>query len=346
VTDRPDRPSPLGSTPAERTPDTQTPRTHRRWLGLVRATISLGVLGLVVLQAPDFEWGDLLPEPTTSTFVWLAVAAGLMLTALVMAALRWWAVTEAIGPEAPLRRLVSHTFAGQFVSNALPSTIGGDVVRVARLGRDTGETADAFASVLLERLTGWLVLPLLTFAGFSLDPSVRGAAAATQLALVVGIVTLVALIGILVAADHPRLLGRFAQSDGWRRFAGSVHLGTQRLRRHPRSAFVVLGAGIIYQGTLVAAVAATSRVVGMDVPVLAVAAVTPAVLMLQVLPIGLAGLGVREGAFALFLAPLGVPAEQAVALGLLVWLLTVVTSLAGAPAFLLGGPRQSPTEAP
>ena len=51
---------------------------------------------------------------------------------------------------------MSYCLAGQFVSNVLPTTIGGDVLRVARLSRDTGETPRTFASVVLERLTaGW-----------------------------------------------------------------------------------------------------------------------------------------------------------------------------------------------
>jgi glycosyltransferase 2 family protein len=49
------------------------------------------------------------------------------------------------------------------------------------------------------------------------------------------------------------------------------------------------------------------------------------------------GLGIREGAFVLFLGPLGVPAGQAVALGLLVYGLNLAVSLLGAPAFAVGG---------
>ena len=60
-------------------------------------------------------------------------------------------------------------------------------------------------------------------------------------------------------------------------------------------------------------------------------------LIAQVLPIGISGLGVREGAFVLFLTPLGVPAEQAVALGLVLYALNLVVSLAGAPSFAVGG---------
>ena len=49
------------------------------------------------------------------------------------------------------------------------------------------------------------------------------------------------------------------------------------------------------------------------------------------------GLGIREGAFVLFLGPLGVSAGQAVAVGLIVYALTLAVSLLGAPAFAVGG---------
>ena len=55
-----------------------------------------------------------------------------------------------------------------------------------------------------------------------------------------------------------------------------------------------------------------------------------------VLPISISGLGVREGLFVLFLHPLGVPRSQAIALGLLLYLLNLVVSLAGAPSFAIG----------
>lgn len=61
--------------------------------------------------------------------------------------------------------------------------------------------------------------------------------------------------------------------------------------------------------------------------------------MVQVLPIGISGLGIREASLWLFLSPLGVPHGQAIALGLALYLLNFVVSLAGAPAFAFGGRR-------
>jgi hypothetical protein len=67
-----------------------------------------------------------------------------------------------------------------------------------------------------------------------------------------------------------------------------------------------------------------------------VIAFIPAVAMAQVVPISVGGLGVREGLLAFFLHPLGVPTGQAVAVGLLWYAMTLVVSLAGAPAFAIG----------
>lgn len=59
--------------------------------------------------------------------------------------------------------------------------------------------------------------------------------------------------------------------------------------------------------------------------------------MAQNLPIALGGLGVREAMFVLFFGALGVPDARAIGLGLLVYLVFVAASLAGAPSFALGG---------
>jgi uncharacterized membrane protein YbhN (UPF0104 family) len=99
--------------------------------------------------------------------------------------------------------------------------------------------------------------------------------------------------------------------------------------------------GFAYQLVLVMAALLAAKAVGMGVGVgpTALLAFFPAVLIAQVLPVSISGLGVREASFILFLQPLGVPDEQAIALGLLLYLLNVAVSLLGAPAFAVGGKR-------
>ena len=316
---------------------------RRRWLPWVRVGVSVAILAVIIVKVPDFDWSRLVPQWTTSNTLWLVLAAALTLAGFALSTLRWHAVLRAMGMHpTPLRRLFGHYVAGQFVSNVLPTTIGGDVVRVSRLAQDGDDTADAFASVVIERLTGWLVLPVITIVGFLVNPGLRELGTATTIALAIAFGTLALLVAILVAANHPRLLGRFAERDGWRRFAGAVHTGIARLRRRPVAAAWVVGAGLLYQGVMVLAATAAAMALGMDdVGITVLAAFLPAVLISQVLPIGISGIGVREGAFVLFLTPLGVPTEQAIALGLLLYALTLGMSLIGAPAFAIGSRRHA-----
>lgn len=318
----------------------RAPSSRPLWRGLaLRAAGSLTLLAVLLWRAPDFDLDELVPEWRAATGWYLSGAALLTLVGIVLSSLRWQAVLTVLGVRTRLGTLVSHSLAGQFVANVLPTTIGGDVLRISRLTRASGQGPLSFASVVLERLTGWLVLPLLTYVGFMVNPGLTHLGTATSVAIALASGTLLGLAAVVVAVASRRFGRRFKATEGWRRFAGAVHIGLARLRDRPRAAASVLLVGVAYQLVLVLAALMAAKAVGMGVAVgpTAILAFFPAVAIAQVLPIGISGLGVREGAFVLFLGPLGVPPEQAVALGLLLYLLNLAVSLLGAPAFALGG---------
>lgn len=311
---------------------------------VLRLGLSALMLGVLIWRIPPIEADEVVPELTARTVGWLVVAMALTLAGLVLSALRWQRVLDVLGLHAGLRRLMSHYLAGQFVSNVLPTTIGGDVLRVSRLSRETGESPKTFASVVLERLTGWLVLPIISVIGFLVNPPLQHLGRATQVAVGLAFVTLLALGIVLYAVADQRIGGRFEARDGWRRFAAAVHLGLDRLKRQPAAAANVLLVGFAYQLVLVLAAVAAAQALGVrPAGLTALLAFFPAVAIAQVLPIGISGLGVREGAFVLFLGPLGVASQDAIALGLLLYLLNLGVSLLGAPAFAVGGRVSGPT---
>ncbi|MEO7428656.1 MAG: lysylphosphatidylglycerol synthase transmembrane domain-containing protein, partial [Acidimicrobiales bacterium] len=209
----------------------------------LRIGLSIVMLAVLIWRVPSFDLAEVVPEMSVHTVLWLTIAAALTLAALVLSALRWQRVLEVLGLHAGLRHLLSHYLACQFVSNVLPTTIGGDVLRVSRLSRETGESPKTFASVVLERLTGWLVLPIISVAGFLVNPRLQHLGTATRVALGLAFATLLALCVLLYAVADQRIGGRFAAKEGWRRFAGAVHLGLDRLRRQPRAAADLLLVG-------------------------------------------------------------------------------------------------------
>ncbi|MEZ5237937.1 MAG: lysylphosphatidylglycerol synthase transmembrane domain-containing protein [Microthrixaceae bacterium] len=305
---------------------------------LVRLAFGIGLLALLIWRLPGVTPSELVPDPSVEVFAWIAAATVVHLGAYVLQALRWAEVSDTLGIHLPFRRMLSHLLTGEFVSNALPTSFGGDVVRVIRQGNDAGDYADAFAATVIERLTGWLVLPLLTFAALAASPEYRDLGSVTVVAALVGAVTLVALGTILALAAHPRAAGRLVGRTGWRRYLAAVHLGVLAFRHRRPQALKVLAAGVAFQLAQVVTVWMCARALGVEeVGFLAALAFFPPTAIVQNLPVTLGGLGVREAAFVYFFSAIGVSNADAIALGLLVYVVFIVSSLAGAPSFLRGG---------
>jgi uncharacterized membrane protein YbhN (UPF0104 family) len=312
---------------------------------IARLAISALLLWVLVVKIGD-NWSEATPEFTPANVAWLLGALALTFGGVVLSAARWSAVLAALGLHPPFNRLVSLYFAGQFMGNVLPSTIGGDALRVSRLARDNGEPPTTFASVVLERLTGWFVLPVLTLSALVVNPGLRDLGRASTIAFLTASATLMLLTVVLVVTSctSGSLDERLEQHTGWRRFSGAVRLGLRKLSHEPGATARILATGLAYQLILIASALMAARALNLptDVGPTALLAFVPAVLIAQVLPISISGLGVREGLFVLFLQPLGVPQSQAIALGLLLYLLNLVVSLFGAPAFAVGN-RVAPT---
>ena len=304
----------------------------------LRVVVSVALLGVLVWRLPDVEWHDVVPDWSGTTPYWLVGAVLATLAAYGFQTLRWHFVLLAFDAHVPFRRLFSHFFAGQFVSNVLPTAFGGDVLRIARVGAELDDRAVAFASVSLERLTGWIVLPLISAVAIGAQPGIRVSTRATRIALAINAGTFVALVVLLSVAALPRWSSRAQAAVGWRRWIGAVHIGTDALRRRPVRAAQVLGAGLCFQLLLCLATWMIARGIGVDAVTLGASlAFFPAAAIAQNLPIGLGGLGVREGVFVLFFVPLGATNGQAIGLGLAVYFVTVLSSALGAPFFAAGG---------
>jgi uncharacterized protein (TIRG00374 family) len=299
----------------------------------VRIVVSVVLLAVLITKIPA---DDVQPKDThTGTLLFLAFGLLFTLGGFVLSAWRWQRVFAVFDVHLPLRTLLSHYLAGQFVGNVLPSTIGGDVLRVSRAAKTTGTGDVAFASVVIERLSGFVALPLLSLIGFAVEPSLLEIDR-SWIALVIAGATVAALLVILFVAGSPRLAGRFARHRNWMRFIGAVHVGVARIRREPRRAVSVLVAAVAYQLSVLIAVYCAIHTLGVSLPNGAVLAFLPAVAAAQALPISLSGLGIREGLLVILLHPLGVPTGKAIGIGLLWYGMTLVVSLLGAPMFAVG----------
>jgi len=120
------------------------------------------------------------------------VSIGYFLAAIVVlsisrlfAAARWHILLKSAGVEIPFLRSVMLTFTGNFSSNFLPTTIGGDVVRLGGAMQLGYDRAICVASLVADRLIGLagfsIALPLGLIPVFSLGNGVSQSVAFSAL---------------------------------------------------------------------------------------------------------------------------------------------------------------------
>jgi hypothetical protein len=223
---------------------------------------------------------------------------------------------------------------GSFFSNYLPSSVGGDLVRLFVL-KCEGRRDEIASSILVERITGFLVLLLLSVFALALRPQyfdVPGGISALWL-LVAG--ASVALIGVLLASEpiawllvrlplgRQRLIGKAVN------VVARISAAMASYRRAPRSLVVAVALSAPFYGILMIFEYLILDAVGVSLSLVAVAAITPLIPLIAAVPISINGLGVAEGAYFVFFTQAGVAPEAAFAGALLRRLISLVVSLFG-----------------
>ena len=201
----------------------------------LRIGLSVALLIVILKSMDGIDWDELIPEWNDQTAFWTIGAFFFTLIGFILGAVRGQRVLRALGVNQSLWRLFSHYMAGQFVSNFLPTTVGGDVIRIGRLTRDTDDGPVSFTSVVFERLSGWLVLPVITLLGFAINPGLTGLGTSTRVPLVVAMVTLIALTLVILLLGSNRIGKGLQNRQGLLRFANAVHLGLDRLKGNPKA---------------------------------------------------------------------------------------------------------------
>ena len=138
-------------------------KSKRRLLQWAGTIVTLSALIFLISQQ---GWGEI-ASAVSQISVWhLGSAVVLMLCSRLAVAMRWYILVKAIEPQVSFKNLAQVTFAGLFASNFLPSTIGGDVVRLVGVMQYSISSAGGAASLLIDRLVGILsMLIMIPFAG-------------------------------------------------------------------------------------------------------------------------------------------------------------------------------------
>ena len=309
----------------------------------LRVSLTLLLTGLalayLVWKVDIHETVDTLLD---ASWWWFALAVAIMAGTVLPMALRWQWLMRAQRMDERFWWLTRAYYVSYTASQVLPTSIGGDAMRVYETARrHPGRTADVTAIVLLERGLGGAGTVLLGAIGFLLALGTYDVGAYLWLegAFVLGTIVLVFLFFArsarpLLARTRP-LLRRLRLERPLSAFYEGVH----HFRGHLRLLVAVFLFTTAIQAVRVLAIWAAGKAVGIDLGPRIYYVMGPLFFLVLLVPFTLNGIAVREAFFVSFLGSVGVPADQAFASGFLFFLVTTMLALPGACILLWEGIR-------
>ena len=281
---------------------------------LLKPAVSVLLLALVFNKIPLPSIKDIIAQ---SHWPELLVAFALINACMLVSAIKWRLLLKALHIEVSLARLVSYYYAGLFANNFLPSSIGGDALRIYDTARLSGQAGDAAASVVMERLLASLALGLTALAALVL---VSGPGGQTLMAWCVGGLVAVCLAALLFLFWYP------FNSDGR---IGRWLCRLKKYREHAGSLVMVMALSFLFQGTMVLANVFIFRAIGVNIPLIQHFLYIPVIMAVSMVPLSINGLGVRQGMYVLLYGWSGLDAAAALAGALVFFVQVSLTSLAG-----------------
>jgi uncharacterized membrane protein YbhN (UPF0104 family) len=281
-----------------------------RWAG------TLISLALLVYLLGSQGWPDIWQAVQSIPPTHFGIAIGLMLLSRLSVVGRWYVLVKAAGQNMTLIETTRLVFAGLFASNFLPTTIGGDVIRLAGAVRRNNNPSVITASLLADRLIG--------MAGMvSLLPVGLPYLLATSVASISGeSLTSLCVVGIKTRIDR-----------WWNKGRDFIGLTSKALLiwiRKPTSLLIALLCTYGHQAALFTTIWILFQGMGQNITWWMVAGLWIFNYFITVLPISINGLGVQELSIAYIYSQFGgVSTDSSLVMAILIRVLYIIASLPG-----------------
>ena len=306
-------------------------RPLRILIGVVLTTLAVAY---IVLKIDIHQTWDVL---RSADLWWFGLAVTIMIVTALPMAWRWQWLLAAQAIIDRFWWLTRAYFVSYTAGQILPTSIGGDAVRIFETSkRHPGRAGDITAIVLLERGLGGAATVLLGAVGFLLAIGRYDVSAYLWLegAFVFGTLLLIVLFFArsarpLLSRTRP-LLVLLRLERPLRAFYDGVH----HYRAHPGLLLKVFVFTTAIQAVRILSIWAACKAVGIDLSPRIYYVMGPLFFLVLLVPFTLNGFAVREAFFVSFLGTVGVGADEAFAAGFLFFLVTVALAAPGGAILL------------
>jgi uncharacterized membrane protein YbhN (UPF0104 family) len=286
---------------------------------------------------------DLVSRINIASLGWLGMAIAVTFLQIFVGVLRWREIGAECGAPLATKQAMRFNLIGTFFNQTLPSSIGGDAVRLWLVARNGAGWRAATYSIFVDRAIGLIALAVIIVASLPwsyrliTDPNGRSALLLVDLAALAGGV------GFLV-------LGRLPWP--WlKRWWGTHHLHACSVianrvifsrKRGPKIAVLSLLVHVL------AVVIAWCVVQSIAAPVVfsQIFQLVPPVMLITMLPISIAGWGVREATMGLAFGYAGLMTNEGVNVSLLFGAVSFVVGAFGGLVWIFSAEKAAQGSAP
>lgn len=284
--------------------------------GALRALRLAVSAGLLVVVAMVVDVGAVLRRLGELKAGWVLLALAISIPQMVLLAWRWRFTAGRLGVALSFRQALTEYYLGAFLNQLLPGGITGDISRAVRHARSLETGRPAIVAVVLERLSAQVVMTL---------------------------VAVLSAISLPIAPAWPRWSLAVAVAAGGTLYVGYALAPSRRPGRGGRwfaslhralfepTAFAVqsMTSAVVVVSYITVYVLA-ARAVGVHTPLGELAPLIAPVLMTMLIPVTVAGWGVREGAAAALWELVGLSPADGVAISVAYGLLVFASTAPGA----------------
>ena len=259
---------------------------------------------------------------------YLAAALLLQFGSTAVSAYRWQLIMQNLHFGQNFAFYWRSYFKGMFFNQGLPTSIGGDAVRMLDIASLGFRKRDALYGVMVDRIIGLGALMSLTLLAYLLSPDLLPKQVHRPILLIISLGA-VGFFGIFFI-KYFTWLSRFPKLAIISTIAERLHqaLSSQRV--------LLVVASLLIPIFALLGFFATGWALGLRYNLMTYFAIVPPALVLTVIPISVAGWGVREGALVGLFSLIGADKTAVLMMSLLYGLTLIIVSLPGLVTYLKG----------
>ena len=310
------------------------------WGFLLRLAVSAALLTyLLFIAVPPDDLGKIVTLMIDSDVLQLTLALCCVLADRLISAWKWLILLRVRQPELPAMQVLQVLFISTFLGYFLPSSVGGDALRTYSLSRINKDLAGNASSVVIDRAYG--IFGLLAISAIML-PFALGTFVPLADAAVIWAAAAAALVGVILLSSRRvhRLFSHIAglETGGFvrRKIAKLVGAAIEFVDSKV-TLLKAFSLSLVVQILRILLAVYCGAALGIEIDLLHYFIAMPIIAVVALLPLSIAGFGVREAAFIYFFTRAGVPAYACLSLSLLYFAMGIIVMIPGALIFAVSG---------